>query len=134
MAPFLGAVVSNFGMELRIFWIGLFVSLVWVTIMGQSAQQSRDDLKRCIPKAVSHKTQMPHWNFRPGEKYVGMPLVSFEVLASGDVSNARVKRTSGVRDIDASAVNWIKSFKYNKRPGCPVIDNEMGVNIHFTGG
>jgi len=47
------------------------------------------------------------------------------------VTGVHLKSSSGVQDIDALALNFIQSRKYNARPGCPVIDSEESVQIHL---
>ena len=98
---------------------------------------SQDNLKRCIPKILVGKNvktkSSPEVHLRPGEKFVGMPIVVFEVSANGDVSNASIKRSSGVQDIDRYALMWVRSLKYSRRPStCPVADMKAGVTIDFA--
>jgi len=59
------------------------------------------------------------------------PLIAFQIAESGEVINAHVKRSSGIRDIDDSALNSIQSTKYSARPGCPLIESEADVIIDF---
>jgi TonB family protein len=90
-------------------------------------------IKRCNPVVVKKaKPQGKTIQVREGEKSTGFtPLIAFQIAESGEVINAHVKRSSGIRDIDDSALNSVKSTKYNARPGCPVIDNEADVLIDF---
>jgi len=55
----------------------------------------------------------------------------FEILESGEVSNIRLKRSSGIADIDAYALNSVRRMKYNSRPGCGIVDSEAGVTVDF---
>jgi len=67
-----------------------------------------------------------------GEKSTAYaPLIAFEILESGEVANARVKRSSGLADLDTYAFNCVRGTKYNSRPGCGVIETETTVLIHF---
>jgi TonB family protein len=67
---------------------------------------------------------------REGEKSTGYtPIIAFQIAATGEVLNAHVKRSSGIRDMDDSALSWVSSGKYNTRPGCPAVDNEADVLI-----
>jgi TonB family protein len=69
---------------------------------------------------------------RPGEKASGYPpIVSFEILESGEVKNAWVKRSSGMADVDALALDWVRLALYRKRPGCGVITSQASVIIDF---
>jgi TonB family protein len=87
-------------------------------------------VKRCNPKIIRKaKLNREAIKFREGEKLKYMPNVSFQITASGEVVGARLKRSSGVRDYDDAALNFVRSTKYNARPGCPVIENEADVII-----
>jgi TonB family protein len=89
--------------------------------------------KRCKPVLI--KTPMVKQksiHLRKGEKPSGFtPLVAFQIAASGEVINVHLKRSSGIRDSDNYALNWIQSQKYSPRPGCPVIESEADVIIDF---
>ena len=90
-------------------------------------------IKRCRPKVVKSVTpkQKPI-QVRKGEKSTRFtPIIAFDIPESGEVANARVKRSSGIRDIDEYALNWVKSIRYDSRPGCPAIQNEADVLIDF---
>ncbi len=59
------------------------------------------------------------------------PLVSLEILESGEVGNVRLKHSSGFASIDKYALDWVKGTKYNNRPGCEVIETVADVTIDF---
>ena len=89
--------------------------------------------KRCNPKIV-RKTELKRKTIkvREGEKATGFtPLVTFQITESGDVIRVNLKRTSGFRDVDEAAIEFVNSARYNARPGCPVIENEASVNIDY---
>jgi hypothetical protein len=90
-------------------------------------------IKRCKPvlvKAPKVKQKVIH--LRKGERPSGFtPLVAFQIAASGEVINVYLNRSSGIRDSDDYALNWIQSEKYSARPGCPVIESEADVIIDF---
>jgi len=90
-------------------------------------------IKRCNPVVVKKpKLKVKTFHVREGEKSTGFtPLIAFQILESGEVTGAHVKRSSGIRDRDDVALNFVKSTKYNARPGCPVIESETGVTIDF---
>jgi TonB family protein len=90
-------------------------------------------IKRCNPVVVKKpKLKVKSFQVREGEKSTGfVPLITFQITESGEVINAHVKRSSGIRDKDDIALNFVKSTKYNARPGCPVIESETGVTIDF---
>ena len=94
----------------------------------------RSDLaKRCNPTLV--KSSSPKGKpiqVRDGEKSSGFtPIVAFEILESGRVANVRLKRSSGMRDVDNYALISVRSQGYNTRPGCPAIESEADVMIDY---
>jgi len=90
-------------------------------------------IKRCTPKIMKRLSpKQKSIQVRQGEKSTGFtPIIAFEIPESGKVTNVRLKRSSGIRDVDEYALNWVKSTSYNSRPGCPVIQSEEGVLIDF---
>jgi len=53
---------------------------------------------------------------KAGEKPTGFPpVISYEILESGEVTNAQVRRCSGFSAIDKFALNQIQAMKYNSR-------------------
>ena len=87
--------------------------------------------KQCNPILVKKSKLKPKAiRVREGEKPTGYtPIIAFEITSAGEVLNAHAKRSSGIRDMDDSALSSIRSSRYNSRPGCPVIDNEADVLI-----
>ncbi len=95
---------------------------------------NRSDLaKRCNPTlARSSSPKGKPIQVRDGEKSSGFtPIVAFEILESGRVANVRLKRSSGMRDIDNYALASVMSQSYNSRPVCPVIESEADVMIDY---
>ena len=100
----------------------------------KSNAKPKVDVKRCAPRVVRHNPagRQPTIRFRKGEKSTGFsPVIAFQILASGEVAQAHVKRSSGIADIDTYALNWIEGTKYNARPGCGMIESEADVTIDF---
>ena len=92
------------------------------------------DVQRCAPNVVSHARQRNTSRrvVRKGEKSTGYsPIVAFEILESGDVANAFVKRSSGLSNVDNYALTWVRETKYSKRPGCGVIETQADVTIDW---
>jgi len=88
-------------------------------------------IKRCNAVVVKKaKLKGKAIQVREGEKSTGFdPLIAFQIAESGEVINAHVKRSSGIKDRDDFALNSVKSTRYNARPGCPVIESEASVTI-----
>lgn len=115
----------------------LLLSLVFVALAAVAQDSSKPklpyDVKRCTPKAVKQGTT-PKKGFvrQKGEKASGYsPIVSYEIPESGEVVNAKLKRSSGFKFLDDYALGWIRTTRYNSRPGCGIIDTEAGVLINF---
>ena len=113
--------------------------LVASAVIGASQHQTKSEkeyVRRCAPKLISRPAhaKSPEFKFREGEKYKHSPIVAFEILESGEIAHSWLKRGSGVADLDKYAMQWVREFKYNKRPGCGVVESEVGVTIDFTGG
>jgi len=117
------------------------MGVLWFTILcvGLSSAAAQEDepaplydAKRCAPKIVKQPflQQQSTIRKRKGEHATRFTLqVAFEILESGEVTNARVKRSSGIAEKDAVALNWVRSARYNKRPGCGVIDSQASVLV-----
>jgi TonB family protein len=86
----------------------------------------------CNPTAIANKPRPTiQVRLRKDEKWVGAPVIAYQVLESGRVVNIYVKRSSGVADLDAFAARSIRATKYNKRRGCGTVEAEATVNIDF---
>jgi len=113
-------------------------AVLLASVSGLGASQDKPkhgdeyDVQRCTPKVLSHAPERKTSQrfVRKGEKSTGYsPIVAFEILESGDVGNAFVKRSSGFANVDKYALTWVRETKYNKRPGCGVIGTQALVTI-----
>ena len=108
------------------------VSVLCVTAQEKTRAESHYDLKKCAPKIISHTNEkLPEFHFRKGETYRHSPVVAYEVLESGDIANAILKRSSGVDEVDQSALKWVRDLKLNKRLGYGVIESTVDITIDF---
>jgi TonB family protein len=116
------------------------ISVLLLAVSAFSAAQDKPkpddkyDVQKCTPKVLSHARQRktPKNFVRKGEKSTGYsPIVVFEILESGDVANAFLKRSSGFANVDNFALTWVREAKYNKRPGCGVIETQANVTIDW---
>jgi hypothetical protein len=110
------------------------LAIMTSTVAAQEKPQAdqKYDVKRCTPKVVSHapSPKQESIHTRPGEKSSGFsPIIAFQILDTGEVTHAYVKRSSGIVDIDTHALNWIRGTRYNARSGCGVIETEADVTI-----
>jgi outer membrane biosynthesis protein TonB len=113
------------------------VALLAIMIPTVAAQEKppadqKYDVKRCAPKVVSHARRPKQESIhpRPGEKSTGfLPVIAYQILDTGKVTQAYVKRSSGIADIDTIALNWIRGTRYNTRSGCGVIETQAVVTI-----
>ncbi len=111
--------------------------LLLVTLLAVAQQAPRrppkDDVQRCRPKLVSrdHSSSRKKINVKAGEKPTGYPpVIAFQILESGIVVNARVKRSSGIADRDAYALESIKKWRFDSRTGCGTVESEA-VAVHY---
>lgn len=111
------------------------LSLLFLAQMAGATQPSKKadpkhDVNRCSPAIVSKKPAAKPRNvqIKQGEHY--STIATFMVLESGDVVNARVRRTSGNPDLDASALKAVRGIKYNKRTGCGTRLTEAEIDFH----
>jgi len=111
--------------------------LVGSSVLGlaQSSRkpQSEFDIQRCSPKVIRQvdHSKSPEIHFRKGERYLHSPVVTLDILETGEVTNVFLKRSSGVADADKYALDWARALKYNARPGCGVIESQVVVTIDF---
>jgi len=69
------------------------------------------------------------FNFLSNESLRGQPVVKFQINQDGTVSNVRLVRGSGVRDINKKVVESVSMWKYQPKPECGVVEVEMMVII-----
>ena len=90
------------------------------------------DVKSCAPKVISSKERKSSgFKFGNGESYKNSPVVAYEVLESGEVAHYTLKRRSGVADVDKYALWWVQQLKFNKRPGCGVVESTVDITFDF---
>jgi TonB family protein len=121
----------------RLVFSAVFLLLLSNLRVGVGQQPRKDepkyDVRRCKLKVVSKKpvSEPKTIQVRKGENAAHYPpVIAFEILESGEVVNARVKRSSGIADRDAYALNSIRGWKFNSRPGCGTVETEA-VGVHF---
>jgi len=87
---------------------------------------------RCEPKVISRSGgKSPEFHFRKGETYRKSPVVAYEILESGEIAHAVLRRSSGVAEVDNYALKWVQGLKFNKRTGCGVIESNVDITIDF---
>ncbi len=92
------------------------------------------DWNRCVLRIIGHGSPANTTiRVRTGEKSTRqMPVISFEIIESGEVRNAIVLRSSGIADIDNYALAGVRGMKYRERPpGCGIIQSQGVVNVDF---
>jgi TonB family protein len=91
------------------------------------------DAKPCVPQSAPGLSHGPRreFKFRKGEKYRNSPVVFYEVNPDGKPSNVKLMRSTGVKDIDDFAVDWVKKLKYKPAPGCVGFESQMTITIDF---
>lgn len=61
----------------------------------------------------------------PGEIFKGSPVIKFEIGEEGTLSNIRLTRSSGVKDVDNQVLAAVRDWKYKPQPGCRTVDSEV---------
>lgn len=120
-------------MQLFIFTVLLLaVSTGFVTAQNKPRTDGDYDAPRCAPKVISGKNRKsPEFHFHRGERHRHSPVVGYEILESGEIAHAVLKRSSGVAEVDNYALTWVKGLKFNKRPGCGVVETTADITIDF---
>ena len=130
------ALVSNKN-HMRLVMIAAVVPIVLmptrISPQAKPASAPKSGAADCALRVVRQPTSPNHEVRRhQGEKATGYaPIVTFEILESGEVRNARIKRSSGMANVDALALDWVRSAQYGMRPGCGVITSDASVDIDF---
>jgi len=109
----------------------LAVSTAFAAAQDKTKTEREYDVRRCTPKLISRDSNHSALQLHKGEKYRHSPLVAFEILESGETANAILKRSSGIAEVDKYALKSVQESKFNKRPGCGVIETQLDVTIHF---
>jgi TonB family protein len=122
--------------------LGIASSVLLATMMPTVAAQEKPkadlqyDVSRCRPKILSQAPppKQKAIRTRKGEKSTGFsPVIAFQILESGEVAHAYVKRSSGIADIDRYALNSVQRTKYNTRSGCGIVETEATVLVQLSG-
>jgi TonB family protein len=71
-------------------------------------------------------------HIRKGEKATGYsPVITFEILESGEVQKARLKRSSEISERDVHALEGIRRWRFNARRGCRTVEMESDLLTHY---
>src|SRR5260370_29691720 len=100
---------------------------------SEKNKEEKELIARCKSKLIRNgrPTKPKNWEWGKGEKYRGAPEISYSVQEDGKIANVKLKRGSGVRQIDEYALEWVKGRKYQAMPGCPGIEITETVIIDF---
>ena len=123
----------------------LLILAVWLAFGGQALAQKKNDPPkqdtaksahlnpRCQAKAIRTTSPKPpnHWNAANRERYLSSPRFSVSVDEAGAVTEAKITRTSGIKEIDAWVRRSVKAWKYNPAPGCGIREGHGSANIDF---
>lgn len=91
-------------------------------------------VKACQPKVVQQRSvdDRKVLRVRKEDHPTGFsPIISYQILETGEVAHAQVKRSSGVAEMDSYALRSIQRTRFNRRPGCGIIDANADVTIDF---
>jgi TonB family protein len=89
--------------------------------------------KRCEPKRLTTK---PASAAKPDklesiQSYKRAPTVKFQISAEGSVSDLKLTSGSGSSVIDRYALHRIAQWKFNSRPGCPIVESKTTIQIEW---
>jgi TonB family protein len=110
----------------------LALSTAFGAAQDKTKPEGEYDVQRCAPRVISRRGgKSPEFHFRKGEEYKHSPVVAYEILESGEIAHAILKRSSGVTEVDRYALKWVQELKFNKRPGCGAVESTVDVTINF---
>jgi TonB family protein len=107
---------------------------VMLVFCATAQQAPKTIVARCTPKVKEQRPLPKDLAVAPrkGEKSTGYtPLISLQILESGEVVNTRLKRSCGFGNVDRYALEWVRGTRYNARPGCGIIETNVDVLIHW---
>jgi TonB family protein len=108
----------------------VFALSVATACSGQNADARKST--GCVAPAREHGAiPTGPFKFLPKESYKHAPVVSFQIHEDGSVTDAKIVRSSGVRDIDKKLLEAVANWKYKPNPGCGVVSTEMTVTIDW---
>ena len=116
----------------------LCVLSVWMALLFPFAVPCRCQTggpEKVSPKCrnrqiVNNRGPSPPYKFLPGESYKDSPTIKFQINEDGTVSNVKLMRSSGVKDIDRKLIKAASAWTYKAVPGC-IIDAEATILIHW---
>ncbi len=109
----------------------LAVSPAFAAAQDKTTTEGEYDVQRCTPKLISRDRKHSGFQLRKGDNYRHSPVVAFQILESGETANAVLKRSSGVAEVDKYALKSVQESKFNKRPGCGIIETQLDITIDF---
>jgi TonB-like protein len=97
------------------------------------SKEEKELVARCKSRLIkSGPAPEPNkWEWGKDETYRGGPVISYTIEEDGNVTNVRLKRSSGVRKIDAYYLASVRGRKYQAMPGCPGIETTESMTIDF---
>jgi len=119
---------------MRIYILVLVALLVFSTRGAAQVKPQETSLpKRCNPKRLPNESPQTANSEKldPSEFYKRPPVIRFQIEPDGSVSDVTLIRSSGSTGIDRYALRSVQHWKYNDRPGCPVIESKMAVLLDW---
>jgi len=95
----------------------LAASTAFGAAQDKAKPEGEYDVQRCAPKVISGRgDKSPGFHFRQGEKYKNSPVVACEILESGGIAHAILKRSSGVAEVDRYALKMCAGIEIQQTP------------------
>lgn len=121
--------VSNLTVRSRALFLALSISLA-----GPCRSQTKGAEKvspECKNRPVLNKSgPTAPYKFFPGESYKRSPIVKLQINEDGTVSNVKLIRSSGVKDINRKMLKAASGWEFKAVPGC-ILDSEATIDIDW---
>ena len=110
-----------------------FMSFVLVVVVVSRAQAGQEiKVPDCTP-AQRESGSMPVGPYKilPNESFKHSPVVKFQINTDGTVSDVKIVRGSGIRDINRKVLESVSKWKYKPNTECGVVEVKMTVIIEW---
>lgn len=97
---------------------------------SQQAKQTTSNYKPSLRRLIERQKKYPSRARRRGDE--GVVVVSFVVSASGQISNVKVKTSSGSRILDNAAMNTVKKVSGKLPFSADIQQRQLAFNVPLT--
>jgi TonB family protein len=99
----------------------------------EKTKEEKELIAACKTKLIKKDgpPEPKDWKWGKDGRYRGGPTISYTIEADGNVTNVKLKRSSGVRKIDEYELASVKRQKFKPMPGCPGVETTETIIIDF---